>query len=156
MKKRKLFPFAIILSVVILLVSSCNKISNTNTNNEEKKDKISISMYMWDRSMFKEFTPWLEAKFPDIEFTFVQSFNTMDYYNDILSRQEALPDIITCRRFSLNDAKLLSPYLMDLSTSEVASSFYSSYLELNREQNGTIKWLPMCAEVDCILANKTI
>ncbi len=156
MKKRKLFPFAIILSVVILLVSSCNKISNTNTNNEEKKDKISISMYMWDRSMFKEFTPWLEAKFPNIEFTFVQSFNTMDYYNDILSRQEALPDIITCRRFSLNDAKLLSPYLMDLSTSEVASSFYSSYLELNREQNGTIKWLPMCAEVDCILANKTL
>ena len=156
MKKRKLFPFAIILSVVILLVSSCNKISNTNTNNEEKKDKISISMYMWDRSMFKEFTPWLEAKFPNIEFTFVQSFNTMDYYNDILSRQEALPDIITCRRFSLNDAKLLSPYLMDLSTSEVASSFYSSYLELNREQNGSIKWLPMCAEVDCILANKTL
>ena len=156
MKNRKLFPFVIILSVVILLISSCNKISNTNTNNEEKKDKISISMYMWDRSMFKEFTPWLEAKFPDIEFTFVQSFNTMDYYNDILSRQEALPDIITCRRFSLNDAKLLSPYLMDLSTSEVASSFYSSYLELNREQNGSIKWLPMCAEVDCILANKTL
>ena len=37
----------------------------------EESGKISISMYLWDRSMLKQFTPWLEQKFPDIEFTFV-------------------------------------------------------------------------------------
>ena len=67
-----------------------------------------------------------------------------------------MPDIITCRRFSLNDAAPLSEYLMDLSKSEVAGTFYSSYLEVNRETSGAIRWLPMCAEVDCTMANKDL
>lgn len=113
-------------------------------NNQAGKDgKISISMYMWDRSMFKEFTPWLEQKFPDIEFTFIQSYNTMEYYKDLLTWGEDMPDIITCRRFSLNDAASLSDHLMDLSQTEVAGTFYSSYLEVNREDSGAIRWLPL-------------
>ena len=67
-----------------------------------------------------------------------------------------MPDIITCRRFSLNDAAPLTEYLMDLSKSEVAGTFYSSYLEVNRETSGAIRWLPMCAEVDSIMANKDL
>ena len=118
--------------------------------------KIAISMYMWDRSLFKELTPWLEEKFPDIEFTFVQSYNTMEYYKDLLARGESIPDVITCRRFSLNDAAPLAEYLMDLSQTEVAGTFYSSYLEVNRESSGAIRWLPMCAEVDSIVANKDL
>ena len=123
---------------------------------QKKDDRISISLYAWDRSMFKELTPWLEEKFPEINFTFIQSFNTMEYYKDLMARGEAMPDIITCRRFSLNDAAPLSEYLMDLSKSEVAGTFYSSYLEVNRESSGAIRWLPMCAEVDSIMANKDL
>lgn len=104
--------------------------------------KISISMYMYDRSMFKELTPWLEEKFPDIEFTFVQSYNTVEYYKDLLARGAEMPDIITCRRFSLNDAAPLADQLMDLSQTEVAGTFYSSYLDVNRENSGAIRWLP--------------
>lgn len=122
----------------------------------KKDEKIQISMYMYDRSMFKELTPWLEEKFPEIEFTFVQSYNTVEYYKDLLARGEPMPDIITCRRFSLNDAAPLADYLMDLSNSEVAGTFYSSYLDVNRETGGAIRWLPMCAEVDSIVANKDL
>ena len=67
-----------------------------------------------------------------------------------------MPDIITCRRFSLNDAAPLAEHLMDLSETEVAGTFYSSYLEVNRETGGAIRWLPMCAEVDSIMANKAL
>ena len=67
---------------------------SSQKENTEDDGRISISMYMWDRSMFKELTPWLEQKFPDINFTFVQSFNTMDYYKDLLARGEEMPDII--------------------------------------------------------------
>ena len=122
----------------------------------ENDGKVSISMYVCDRSMFKELTPWLEEKFPDIDFTFVQSFNTMEYYKDLIERGEEMPDIITCRRFSLNDAASLSEYLMDMSHTDVAGTFYSSYLENNREESGAIRWLPMCAEVDSIVANKKL
>ena len=142
--------------VALLLVVVMAAALFAGCTGQKKDDRISISLYAWDRSMFKELTPWLEEKFPEINFTFIQSFNTMEYYKDLMARGEAMPDIITCRRFSLNDAAPLSEYLMDLSKSEVAGTFYSSYLEVNRESSGAIRWLPMCAEVYSIMANKDL
>ena len=150
MKTHRTICLLLALAMAAALLTGCADQQDGNDG------RISISMYMWDRSMFKEFTPWLEQKFPEIEFTFVQSYNSMDYYKDLLGRGEPIPDIITCRRFSLNDAAPLAEHLMDLSKSEVAGTFYSSYLESNRESCGAIRWLPMCAEVDCIMANKTL
>ncbi|MGN0414741.1 MAG: extracellular solute-binding protein [Agathobacter sp.] len=106
--------------------------------------------------MTKELTPWLEKQFPDIDFTFVVGYNTMAYYTDLVERGADMPDIITCRRFSLNDAAHMSGQLMDLSESEVVGTFYSSYIENNREADGAIRWLPMCAEVDGYVANRDL
>ena len=116
------------LVMVLLLLAGCagQNATGTSAGKSEEEHRIGITMYMWDRSMFKELSPWLEAKFPEIDFTFVQSYNTMEYYKDLLARGEAMPDIITCRRFSLNDAAPLADQLMDLSKTEVAGTFYSS------------------------------
>ena len=145
---KRFVAFLLVVVMAAALFAGCT--------GQKKDDRISISLYAWDRSMFKELTPWLEEKFPEINFTFIQSFNTMEYYKDLMARGETMPDIITCRRFSLNDAAPLSEYLMDLSKSEVAGTFYFSYLEVNRESSGAIRWLPMCAEVDSIMANKDL
>ena len=149
MKIRKVIGLLLAAALTAALLTSC-----TSRKDAGKGGRIAISMYMWDRSMLKGLSPWLEEKFPNIDFTFVQSFNTIEYYKDLLARGEEIPDIITCRRFSLNDAAPLAGHLMDLSQTEVAGTFYSSYLEVNRETGGAIRWLPMCAEVDCIMANK--
>lgn len=154
MKMRKACLLLALVLAAALLTGCADHQDNIGRN--EKDGRIAISMYMWDRSMFKEFTPWLEQKFPEIDFTFVQSYNSMEYYKDLLGRGASIPDIITCRRFSLNDAAPLAEHLMDLSKSEVAGTFYSSYLESNRESCGAIRWLPMCAEVDSIMANKAL
>ena len=138
MKKKRLISLLLVVAMVMTLFTGCGSLKEM-IGQMGKDDKISISMYMWDRSMFKEFTPWLEQKFPDIEFTFIQSYNTIEYYKDLLARGEDMSDIITCRRFSLNDAAALSDHLMDLSQTEVAGTFYSSYLEVNREDSGV--WL---------------
>ena len=151
MKARRLSCLLLAAMMAAALFAGC-----ASQKNGEKDDRISITMYLWDRSMLKELSPWLEEKFPEINFTFIQSFNTMEYYKDLMARGEKMPDIITCRRFSLNDAAPLAQYLMDLSTTEVAGTFYSSYLEVNRETGGAIRWLPMCAEVDCTMANKDL
>ena len=156
--KKKLIRWTAFFLTSLMFVGTLAGCADSKKNGEqtEKDAKVEISMYMWDRSMFKELTPWLEQKFPNIEFTFVQSYNTMEYYKDLLARGEEMPDVITCRRFSLNDAASLADQLMDLSTSEVAGTFYSSYLDVNRENSGAIRWLPMCAEVDSIMANKDL
>ena len=151
--KKRVISLMLILVMTASLLAGCG---NKNQSNSKEDDRIEITMYMWDRAMFKELSPWLEQQFPDIKFTFIQSFNTMDYYKDLLERGESIPDIITCRRFSINDAAFLSDELMDLGSTEVAGTFYSSYLEVNRENSGAIRWLPMCAEVDCTMANKDL
>ena len=154
MRQKRWMSLLLVLVMTVTLLAGCGSQSDGGAG--EGNEKISISMYLWDRSMLKEFAPWLEQKFPEIEFTFVQAFNTIEYYKDLLARGEELPDIITCRRFSLNDAAPLADHLMDLSQTEVAGTFYSSYLEVNRETGGAIRWLPMCAEVDCTMANKDL
>ena len=141
---------ALLLAVVMLFgVTGCSEIFGLSKNN------ISISIYLWDKSMSKELTPWLEKQFPDISFTFVVGYNTMDFYTD-LNNRDSLPDIITCRRFSLNDAAHMSDLLMDMSQTEIVGSFYDSYIENNRESSGAIRWLPMCAEVDGYIANTAL
>ena len=154
MKQKRLTALLLAVVMTAALLTGCG--GQQSTGNKKPDDKIQISMYLWDRSMLKELSPWLEEQFPNIEFTFIQSFNTMEYYKDLLARGEEIPDIITCRRFSLNDAAPLAEHLMDLSQTEVAGTFYSSYLEVNRETGGAIRWLPMCAEVDCTMANKDL
>ena len=154
--KKQVIAVLLILAMLLCLTGCQKNDAGSGGKGTAASDRMQISMYLWDRSMLKELSPWLEQKFPDIDFTFIQSYNTMEYYKDLLARGEEIPDIITCRRFSLNDAAPLAEHLMDLSKTEVAGSFYSSYLEVNRETGGAIRWLPMCAEVDCIMANKDL
>lgn len=144
---------AVLLTLVVLLgITGCGAAKPEQTTGT-KDDQAQITMYLWDKSMTKELTPWLEEQFPDIKFTFVVGYNTMAYYTDLTNRGADMPDIITCRRFSLNDAAHMSDQLMDLSQTEIVGTFYSSYIENNRETDGGIRWLPMCAEVDGYLAN---
>ena len=152
---------AILLSMAILLgltgcagtTSGTNSGTNSVAKPAEKNGDAEVTMYLWDKSLTKNLTPWLEKQFPDIKFTFVIGYNTMAYYTDLTSRGADMPDIITCRRFSLNDAAHMSDQLLDLSQTEVVGTFYSSYIENNRETDGAIRWLPMCAEVDGYVAN---
>lgn len=138
----------LLVFAMLLGVSGCGIASLFN-------QRVEISMYLWDKSMSKELTLWLEQQFPDIHFTFVVGYNTMDFYADLNERGQ-LPDIITCRRFSLNDAAYMADLLMDLSQTEVVGSFYDSYIDNNRESSGAIRWLPMCAEVDGYIANTSL
>lgn len=141
---RLLAVFAVLLLTLICVVGCIDNV---------EPDKVEISVYLWDKAMTKKLTPWLEKKFPDYKIKFVIGYNTMDYYTDLTNRGEPMPDIITCRRFSINDAVHLSDQLLDLSSTEVVGTFYNSYIENNRENDGGIRWLPMCAEVDGYIAN---
>ena len=79
MKMKKFFCALLAGVMALTVLSGCGQ--NAKKDND---GRISISMYMWDRSMFKELSPWLEQKFPNIDFTFVQCYNTMEYYKDLL------------------------------------------------------------------------
>ena len=67
-----------------------------------------------------------------------------------------MPDIMSVRRFALKDAVLLKDYLYDLSNTDLASTYYGTFLDNYTYDDGTVNWLPACAEVDSIIINKTL
>ncbi|MGN0492385.1 MAG: hypothetical protein ACI4F7_01955, partial [Acutalibacteraceae bacterium] len=64
---------ALLLAAVVLLCAA-------GCGGEKKNEKVQITMYLWDKSMSRDLTPWLEKQFPDIKFTFVVGYNTIAYY----------------------------------------------------------------------------
>lgn len=125
---------------------------------QKKDNKTKVTIALYDRIMFKGMSVFLEEKFPEYEITFIETYSNdgREYFEDMVGRGQQLPDIITINRFSRKDSSELAPYLMDVRQTEVAGTFYESYLENYKEKDGAIRWLPMAAVVDGIIANTAL
>ena len=53
---------------------------------QHQPEKVSLTMYLWDKTMTKALSLWLEERFPEIDFTFVVGYNTVDFYADLDAR----------------------------------------------------------------------
>lgn len=92
---------------------------------------------------------------PNINVEFVVGNNDLDFYK-FLKENGGLPDIITCCRFSLHDASPLKDSLMDLSTTNVAGAVYDTYLNNFMNEDGSVNWLPVCADAHGFVVNKDL
>lgn len=141
---------ACILSALFTL--ACLAGCQTNSA-DSAKEKVSVCAY--NVSLMAEYAPYVESQLPDVDIEWIMGNNDLDYYA-FLQENGELPDIITARRFSVNDAAPLQPHLLDLSSTETAASFYATYLESYRNADGSVNWLPACGEVDGLIANKAL
>lgn len=144
----KLLAAASSAMMTALLFSSC-------AANTEKEDAETISVYLWSTALYESFAPYIQSKLPDVNIQFVVGNNDLDFYK-FMNENGKLPDIITSRRFSLHDAAGLKNQLMDLSTTEEAGAIYESYLGNFQNIDGSVNWLPMCGEVDGLVANRAV
>ena len=129
------------------------KVQETVSEKKEGKEKVVVGC--WGNQMLDTYTEYLCDLFPQVEFEFVLVTNSTDYYR-FRQDHDDMPDILTVRRFALKDAILLKDYLYDLSNTEMASTYYGSYLDSYTYDDGAVNWLPTCAEVDGIIINKTL
>ena len=129
------------------------KVQETVSEKKEGKEKVVVAC--WGNQMLDTYTEYLCDLFPQVEFEFVLATNSTDYYR-FRQDHDDMPDILTVRRFALKDAILLKDYLYDLSNTEMASTYYGSYLDSYTYDDGAVNWLPTCAEVDGIIINKTL
>ncbi len=153
--------FLLILLCVLVLVGCGVKkesaeASVTETKTEQKpSERVSVSIYMYDVNPMKQLTPYLTELFPDVDINIITAVNdprALDYLN----ANGELYDILLLRKFSLNDTKNIRGQLLDLSRTEVAARFHSSILDQNRDEDGSVKWLPSAAEIDGIIANRSL
>ena len=115
---KKLLVLSLVL--ITILTSACG-------SNKAKQQKP-ITVYLWSVELLREYAPYIQAQLPDLNIHFVVGNNDLNYYK-FLNENGQLPDIITCRRFALHDAVELKDQLLDLASTEAASTIYLGYLE---------------------------
>ena len=129
--------------------------SSDQNSAAQTREKEKVVVACWGNQMLDGYAPYLCDLFPQVEFEFVLVTNSTDYYR-FRADHDDMPDILTVRRFALKDAVLLKDYLYDLSNTELAATYYGSYLDSYTYDDGSVNWLPTCAEVDGIIINKTL
>ena len=153
LKSKKLVCGLMALVMTATVLTGCG--GNTTDSAKKKSGKETVSVVLWGTQLLENYTQYLCDTFPEVEFEFSLATNSTDFYR-YLNDHNDLPDIMTVRRFSLKDAVLIKDLLYDLSDTDLASTFYGSYLENYTYDDGTINWLPACADVDTIIVNETL
>ena len=152
MKKKKwnkLLAVFLVMATVLSLLAGCGG------KRAEKEDAETITVYLWSTSLYEAYAPYIQEQLPDINIEFVVGNNDLDFYR-FLEKNGGLPDIITCCRFSLHDASPLKDSLMDLSTTNVAGAVYNTYLNHFMNEDGSVNWLPVCADAHGFVVNKDL
>ena len=152
MKKKK---WNRVLSGLLVMVMAILFLSGCGEKRAEKEDAETITVYLWSTNLYEKYAPYIQKQLPDINVEFVVGNNDLDFYK-FLDENGGLPDIITCCRFSLHDASPLKDSLMDLSTSNVAGAVYDTYLNNFRNEDGSVNWLPVCADAHGFVVNKDL
>ena len=144
-----------VFSVLLVMVTAVSLLSGCGGKSAEKEDEEIITVYLWSTSLYEKYAPYIQKQLPDINVEFVVGNNDLDFYR-FLEENGGLPDIITCCRFSLHDASPLKDSLMDLSTTNVAGAVYDTYLSNFRNEDGSVNWLPVCADAHGFVVNKDL
>ena len=143
------------LSVLLVMVTVLSLLSGCGGKSAAQEDAETITVYLWSTKLYETYAPYIQEQLPDINVEFVVGNNDLDFYR-FLNENGGLPDIITCCRFSLHDASPLKDSLMDLSTTNVAGAVYDTYLNNFMNKDGSINWLPVCADVHGFVVNKDL
>ena len=144
-----------LLAVLLVMVTAISLLSGCGGKSAEKEDAETITVYLWSTKLYEKYAPYIQKQLPDINVEFVVGNNDLDFYR-FLDENEGLPDIITCCRFSLHDASPLKDSLMDLSTTNAAGAVYDTYLNNFRNEDGSVNWLPVCADAHGFVVNKDL
>ena len=152
MKKKK---WNKILAVLLAMVTAVSLLSGCGGKSAEKEDAETITVYLWSTSLCEKYAPYIQEQLPDINVEFVVGNNDLDFYK-FLEENGGLPDIITCCRFSLHDASPMKDSLMDLSTTNVAGAVYDTYIRNFMNEDGSVNWLPVCADAHGFVVNKDL
>ena len=144
-----------VLSVLLVMVTAISLLSGCGGKSAEKEDAETITVYLWSTSLYEKYAPYIQEQLPDINVEFVVGNNNLDFYK-FLNENDGLPDIITCCRFSLHDASPLKDSLMDLSTTNAAGAVYDSYLSNFMNEDGSVNWIPVCADAHGFVVNKDL
>lgn len=154
MKKKRwsrLLALLLVLGLSVSLLAGCGAESTEAA--ASKEDAETIQVYLWTTNLYDTYAPYIQSQLPDVNIEFIVGHNDLDFYK-FLQENGGLPDIITCCRFSLHDAAPLKGSLMNLAMTNEAGAVYNNYLTNYMNEDGSINWLPVCADAHGFVVNR--
>ena len=150
---RRLVSVLAALVMVVSLLAGCG--TKTAEQVQEQEDAQTIQVYLWSTSLYETYAPYVQSQLPDVNIEFIVGNNDLDFYK-FLQENGGLPDIITCCRFSLHDAAPLKDSLMNLALTNEAGAVYNTYLNSFKNEDGSVNWLPVCADAHGFVVNRSL
>ena len=150
---RRLISVLAVLALELSLLTGCGTKSPEQV--QEQEDAQTIQVYLWSNSLYESYAPYVQAQLPDVNIEFIVGNNDLDFYK-FLQQNGGLPDIITCCRFSLHDAAPLKDSLMNLALTNEAGAVYNTYLNSFKNEDGSVNWLPVCADAHGFVVNRSL
>ena len=149
----RLFSVLMALVMAVSLLTGCG--TKTAENVEKQEDAQTIQVYLWSTSLYETYAPYIQSQLPDVNIEFIVGNNDLDFYK-FLQENGGLPDIITSCRFSLHDAAPLKDSLMNLALTNEAGAVYNTYLNSFKNEDGSVNWLPVCADAHGFVVNRSL
>lgn len=149
---RLLSAFAALV-IGLSVLTGCG--TKTAENVEKQEDAQTIQVYLWTNNLYETYAPYIQSQLPDVKIEFIVGNNDLDFYK-FLQENGGLPDIITCCRFSLHDAAPLKDSLMNLALTNEAGAVYNTYLNSFKNEDGSVNWLPVCADAHGFVVNRSL
>ena len=149
--RHRLVSALLALAVGLSLLTGCGTKSPEEV--EKQEDARTIQVYLWTNSLYGTYAPYIQSQLPDVNVEFIVGNNDLDFYK-FLQQNGGLPDIITCCRFSLHDAAPLKDSLMNLAMTNEAGAVYNTYLNSFKNEDGSVNWLPVCADAHGFVVNR--
>ena len=149
----RLFSVLVALVMAVSLLTGCG--TKTAENVEKQEDAQTIQVYLWTNSLYETYAPYIQSQLPDVNIEFIVGNNDLDFYK-FLQENGGLPDIITSCRFSLHDAAPLKDSLMNLALTNEAGAVYNTYLNSFKNEDGSVNWLPVCADAHGFVVNRSL
>lgn len=141
------------LVIGLSVLTGCG--TKTAGNVEKQEDAQTIQVYLWTNNLYETYAPYIQSQLPDVNIEFIVGNNDLDFYK-FLQENGGLPDIITCCRFSLHDAAPLKDSLMNLALTNEAGAVYNTYLNSFKNEDGSVNWLPVCADAHGFVVNRSL
>jgi len=151
--RHRLISALLALVVGLSLLTGCGAKSPKEV--EKQEDAQTIQVYLWSTSLYGTYASYVQSQLPDVNVEFIVGNNDLDFYK-FLQQNGGLPDIITCCRFSLHDAAPLKDSLMNLALTNEAGAVYNTYLNSFKNEDGSVNWLPVCADAHGFVVNRSL
>ena len=149
----RLISAFVALAIGLSVLTGCG--TKNAENVEKQEDARTIQVYLWTNNLYETYAPYIQSQLPDVNIEFIVGNNDLDFYK-FLQENGGLPDIITCCRFSLHDAAPLKDSLMNLALTNEAGAVYNTYLNSFKNEDGSVNWLPVCADAHGFVVNRSL